>query len=72
MSRKGNGLDSAVMENSFGLLKSESLYLQSFEVIDHFQAERIGDLHHCNFRRIKTKIKGLSPAIHRQQARLAA
>ena len=30
MSRKGNCLDNAVMENFFGLLKSELLYLQEF------------------------------------------
>ena len=31
MSRKGNCLDNAVMENFFGILKSELLYLQKFE-----------------------------------------
>lgn len=31
MSSKGNCLDNAVMENFFGLLKSEWLYLQEFE-----------------------------------------
>ena len=31
MSRKGNCLDNAVMENFFGLLKSELLYLQEFD-----------------------------------------
>ena len=31
MSRKGNCLDNAVMENFFGLLKTELLYLQDFE-----------------------------------------
>ena len=30
MSRKGNCLDNAVMENFFGILKSELLYLQKF------------------------------------------
>ena len=35
MSRKGNCLDNAVMENFFGLLKSELLYLQKFESVDH-------------------------------------
>ena len=30
MSRKGNCLDNAVIENFFGLLKSELLYLQEF------------------------------------------
>ena len=36
MSCKGNCLDNAVMENFFGLLKSELLYLQEFESIAHF------------------------------------
>ena len=72
MSRKGNCLDNAVMENFFGLLKSELLYLQSFDSIDHFKAELIDYLHYYNFRRIKAKLKGLPPAIHRQQALLAA
>ena len=34
MSRKGNCLDNAVIENFFGLLKSELLYLQVFDSID--------------------------------------
>ena len=37
MSRKGNCLDNAVMENFFGLLKSELLYLQKFKSVDHFR-----------------------------------
>ena len=36
MSRKGNCLDNAVIENFFGLLKSELLYLQKFNSIEHF------------------------------------
>lgn len=39
MSRKGNCLDNAVMENFFGLLKSELLYLQEFESMEHFERE---------------------------------
>ena len=34
MSRKGNCLDNAVIENFFGLLKSELLYLQEFESME--------------------------------------
>jgi putative transposase len=68
MSRKGNGLDNAVMENFFGLLKSELLYLQDFESIEHFKAELINYMDYYNNRRIKVKLKGLPPAIHRQQA----
>ncbi|MEH7226547.1 IS3 family transposase, partial [Bacillus sp. JJ1566] len=37
MSRKGNCLDNAVMENFFGLLKSELLYLQEFDSMEHFK-----------------------------------
>ena len=72
MSRKGNCLDNAVMENFFGLLKSELLYLQKFESMEHFKLELIEYLDYYNNRRIKTKLKGLPPAIHRQQALSAA
>ena len=68
MSRKGNCLDNAVMENFFGLLKSELLYLQEFRSMEHFKQELIEYLDYYNNRRIKTKLKGLPPAIHRQQA----
>ena len=39
MSRKGNCLDNAAIENFFGLLKSELLYLQKFDSIEHFKRE---------------------------------
>ena len=67
MSRKGNCLDNAVVENFFGLLKSELLYLQEFDSIEHFKVELIDYLDYYNNRRIKTKLKGLPPALHRQQ-----
>ena len=67
MSRKGNCLDNAVIENFFGLLKSELLYLQKFESIEHFKAELVEYLHYFNTRRIKAKLKGLPPALHRLQ-----
>ena len=72
MSRKGNCLDNAVIENFFGLLKSELLYLHNFNSMEHFKQELIAYLDYYNNRRIKTKLKGLPPAIHRQQALLAA
>jgi putative transposase len=68
MSRKGNCLDNAVMENFFGLLKSELLYLQTFDSFEHFKAELIEYLDYYNNRRSKAKLKGLPPALHRQQA----
>ena len=72
MSRKGNCLDNAVIENFFGLLKSELLYLQDFESMEHFKRELINYLDYYNNRRIKLKLKGLPPAVHRQQALSAA
>ena len=68
MSRKGNCLDNAVIENFFGLLKTELLYLQEFESMEHFKAELIDYLDYYNNRRSKAKLKGLPPAIHRLQA----
>jgi Transposase and inactivated derivatives len=68
MSRKGNCLDNAVMENFFGHLKSELLRLQEFDSMEHFKTELIAYLDYYNNRRIKIKLKGLPPAIHRQQA----
>ena len=68
MSRKGNCLDNAVIENLFGLLKSELLHLQEFQSMEHFKQELIEYLDYYNNRRIKAKLKGLPPAIHRQQA----
>lgn len=72
MSRKRNCLDNAVTENLFGRLKSELLYLQEFESIEHFKRELIEYLDYYNNRRSKAKRKGLPPALHRQQALSAA
>jgi putative transposase len=72
MSRKGNCLDNAVMENFFGLLKSELLYLKEFDSLDQFKAELIEYLDYYNNHRIKAKLKGLPPAVHRKQALKAA
>jgi putative transposase len=68
MSRKGNCLDNAVIENFFGLLKSELLYLQEFDSIEHFKAELHDYLDYYNNCRIKTKLNGLPPFVHRRQA----
>jgi putative transposase len=68
MSRKGNCLDNAVIENFFGILKSELFYLQKFYSIEHFKAELAEYIDYYNNRRIKAKLKGLPPAVHRRQA----
>jgi transposase InsO family protein len=72
MSRRGNCLDNAVMESFFALLKSELLYLQDFDSLDHFRKELSDYLDYYNNRRIKANLKGLPPALHRQQALLVA
>ena len=72
MSRKGNCLDNAVVENFFGLLKSELLYLQKFASIEQFKTELVSYLEYYNNRRIKLSLGGLPPAVHRYKALGAA
>lgn len=72
MSRKGNCLDNAVMENFFGLLKSELLYLRTFQSLDEFCQELIAYLEYYNHNRIKEKLNGLSPVQYRIQNGFAA
>ncbi|KNH15949.1 integrase [Priestia megaterium] len=72
MSRKGNCLDNAVIENFFGLLKSELLYLQEFESIEQFKQELEAYILYYNHLRIKEKLKGLTPVEYRIQSSLAA
>ena len=65
MSRKGNCLDNAVMENFFGQLKSELLYLQEFDSVEHFLKELDEYLRYYNVDRIKEKLNGMSPVQYR-------
>lgn len=67
MSRKGNCLDNAIIENFFGLLKSELLYLREFENMEHFIQELNEYIHYYNNYRIKTGLGGLSPIQFRTQ-----
>ena len=68
MSRKGNCLDNSVMENFFGLLKSELLYLRDFCSMKEFQIELEKYIDYYNNKRIKSKLKGLSPVQYRIQS----
>jgi putative transposase len=68
MSRKGNCLDNAVMENFFGHVKAELFYLMKFTSVEHLTAELEDYLDYYNNRRIKAKLKGLSPVQYRTQA----
>ncbi len=72
MSRKGNCLDNAVMENFFGLLKTELYYLEKFENTAQLTKALDEYIHYYNHERIKLKLKGLSPVEYRTQPLLAA
>jgi transposase InsO family protein len=72
MSRKGNCYDNAVIENFFGIMKSEFLYLKEFESVDHFKQELARYIEYYNHKRIKTKLKGMSPVQYRVHAQHAA
>ena len=68
MSRKGNCLDNSVIENFFGLLKSELLYLQKFSSVElNFLKELEEYMDYYNNFRIKKSLNGLSPVKYRTQ-----
>ena len=71
MSRKGNCLDNSIMENFFGLLKSELLYLKKFESIEEFKVELEQYIYYYNNKRIKGKLKGMSPVQYRTHSCVA-
>lgn len=64
MSRKGNCYDSSVMENFFGIMKSEFLYIKEFESVEHFKVELQKYINYYNTKRIKAKLK-MSPVQYR-------
>ena len=68
MSRKGNCLDNAVIENFFGLLKTECFHKQKFTSVDHLACVIKEYIHYYNNERIKLKLKGLSPVQYRIQS----
>lgn len=72
MSRKGNCLDNSVIENFFGILKTELLYIQTFESMEDFIEQLHEYMHYYNHRRTKEKLQGLSPVEYRLQSLEAA
>ena len=65
MSRKGNCLDNAMMENFFGLMKSELLYVQEWDSIEQFKKELVKYIRYYNNDRIKLRLNGKSPVKYR-------
>ncbi|WP_106768529.1 IS3 family transposase [Paenibacillus faecalis] len=71
MSRKGNCYDNAVIENFFGILKSEFLYCKEFENVEHFKKELKKYIEYYNTKRLKAKFK-MSPVQYRTHFEKAA
>ena len=74
MSRKGNCLDNACAENFFGILKSELYYIKEKEYknIEELEKDIIEYIEYYNNRRIKSKLKGMSPVQYRKHSLLVA
>ncbi len=70
MSRKGNSMDNGMMENFFGLLKTEMFYDQEdkYKNIDELILAIDDYINYYNYDRIKLKLKGLSPVNYRLQS----
>ncbi|WP_395056046.1 IS3 family transposase, partial [Flavobacterium sp.] len=65
MSRKGNCLDNDIIENFFGILKSELFYLKKYKSIDHLKNEINEYINYYNNDRIKSNLNKMSPIQYR-------
>ncbi|QEY08060.1 IS3 family transposase [Streptococcus ratti] len=70
MSRKGNSPDNGMMESFFGTLKSEMFYglEKTFKSLDHLEQAITDYIFYYNNKRIKAKLKGLSPVQYRTKS----
>ncbi|WP_160143141.1 IS3 family transposase [Streptococcus ilei] len=70
MSRKGNSPDNGMMESFFGNLKSELFYdyEKSFKSLEHLEQAIMEYIDYYNNKRIKVKLKGLSPVQYRTKS----
>jgi putative transposase len=65
MSRKGNCLDNAIIENFFGIIKAELFYLKKYDSIIQLKKEINQYINYYNNDRIKLNLKGMSPIQYR-------
>ena len=65
MSRKGNCLDNAIIENFFGILKTELFYLNKYKSIEQLKLDITKYIHYYNNERISSKLNGMSPVRYR-------
>ncbi|CWL66279.1 IS3 family transposase [Streptococcus pneumoniae] len=70
MSRKGNSQDNGMMESFFGILKSEMFYgyEKSFQSLKQLEQAIVDYIDYYNNKRIKVKLKGLSPVQYRTKS----
>lgn len=67
MSRKGNCLDNAVIENFFSILKQEMYYGENFYSVEELMKKIRKYIKWYNEKRIKAKLNGMSPIEYRLQ-----
>ncbi|EEO88290.1 integrase [Yersinia pseudotuberculosis] len=67
MSRKGNCLDNAVMENFFSHLKAEMYHRKKYDSATVLKRDIVEYIHYYNTERISLKTGGMSPAEYRTQ-----
>ncbi|EIY6984074.1 TPA: IS3 family transposase [Escherichia coli] len=67
MSRKGNCLDNAVMENFFGHLKEEMYYRRDYRNVEELENAVNEYITYWNQKRIKLSLGGLSPVEYRTE-----
>jgi len=65
MSRKGNCLDNAIIENFFGTIKSEMFYMKRYKSLKDLQKDIIEYVKYYNNERIRLNLKGMSPIQYR-------
>lgn len=65
MSRKGNCLDNAIIENFFGTLKSELYYQNKYETTEQLRSDICEYIEYYNNNRIKLNLNGMSPIEYR-------
>ena len=70
MSRKGNSPDNGMMESFFGILKSEMFYgyEKTFQSLNQLEQAIVDYIDYYNNKRIKVKLKGLSPVQYRTKS----
>ena len=70
MSRKGNSPDNGMMESFFGILKSEMFYgyEATFQSLEQLEQAIVDYIDYYNNKRIKVKLKGLSPVQYRTKS----